>query len=78
MDVSVADLKKNYGALNVEFDLWKGEADAQPYIPEMVDCMKKEGYAHTHEGALVVDVKERPIQRDPAVHDLKIGRSGIV
>lgn len=58
MDVSVADLKKNYGALNVEFDLWKGEADAQPYIPEMVEYMKKEGYAHIDQGALVVDVKE--------------------
>ena len=29
MNVSVADLKKNYEKLNVEFDLWKGEADAQ-------------------------------------------------
>ena len=59
MNVSVADLKKNYGALNVEFDLWKGEADAQPYIPEMVEYMKKEGYAHIDQGALVVDVKEK-------------------
>ena len=58
MNVSVADLKKNYGALNVEFDLWKGEADAQPYIPEMVEYMKKEGYAHIDQGALAVDVKE--------------------
>ena len=58
MNVSVADLKKNYGALNVEFDLWKGEADAQPYIPEMVEYMKKEGYAHIDQGALVVDVKD--------------------
>lgn len=58
MNVSVADLKKNYGALNVEFDLWKGEADAQPYIPDMVEYMKKEGYAHIDQGALVVDVKE--------------------
>lgn len=58
MNVSVADLKKNYGALNVEFDLWKGEADAQPYIPEMVEYMKKEGYARIDQGALVVDVKE--------------------
>ena len=35
MNVSVADLKKNYGNLNVDFDLWKGEADAQEYIPDM-------------------------------------------
>ena len=58
MNVSVADLKKNYGALNVEFDLWKGEADAQEYIPDMVEYLKKEGYAHLDQGALVVDVKE--------------------
>ena len=58
MNVSVADLKKNYGALNVEFDLWKGEADAQPYIPDMVQYLKDEGYAHMDQGALVVDVKE--------------------
>ena len=37
MNVSIADLKKNYENLNVTFDLWKGEADAQPYIPDMVE-----------------------------------------
>lgn len=58
MTVSVNDLKKNYEKLNVTFDLWKKESDAQPYIPEMVEYMKKEGYAHLDEGALVVDVKE--------------------
>lgn len=58
MNISVADLKKNYGALNVEFDLWKGESDAQPYIPDMVRRLKDEGYAHEDQGALVVDVKE--------------------
>ena len=58
MNISVADLKKNYGNLNVEFDLWKGEADAQKYIPDMVEYMKKEGYAYEDQGALVVDVKE--------------------
>ena len=26
--------EKNYGNLNVDFDLWKGESDAQPYIPD--------------------------------------------
>ncbi|MBO4982137.1 MAG: arginine--tRNA ligase [Lachnospiraceae bacterium] len=56
--VSVADLKKNYGSLNVEFDLWKGESDVHDLIPDMVAYMKEEGYAHESEGALVVDVKE--------------------
>lgn len=58
MKVSVEDLKKNYGRLNVDFDLWKGEADAQPYIPDMVEDLKKQGLAYEDQGALVVDVKE--------------------
>ena len=58
INVSVADLKKIYTKLNVEFDLWKKESDAQPYIPQMVQNMKDGGYAHIDQGALVVDVKE--------------------
>ncbi|MDE6903394.1 MAG: arginine--tRNA ligase [Lachnospiraceae bacterium] len=58
LNVSVSDLKRNYENLNVSFDLWKGESDAQPFIPEMVEKMKKEGHAYISEGALVVDVKE--------------------
>lgn len=56
--VSVADLKKNYEKLNVSFDLWNGESDAQAYIPDMVERMKKDGHAYISEGALVVDVRE--------------------
>ncbi|MGN1148939.1 MAG: arginine--tRNA ligase [Lachnospiraceae bacterium] len=58
LNVSVADLKKNYAGLNVDFDLWKGESDVHDLIPDMVAYMKEEGYAHESEGALVVDVKE--------------------
>ena len=57
MDVSVADLEKNYESLNVHFDLWKGESDAQAYIPDMIERLKEEGYAHIDEGALVIDVQ---------------------
>ncbi len=58
MRVSVTDLKKNYEKLNVTFDLWKKESDAQPYIPAMVEEMREKGYAYMDQGALVVDVKE--------------------
>lgn len=58
LNVSVADLKRNYSNLNVEFDLWKKESDAQPYIPDMVARMKEEGYAYEDQGALIVDIKE--------------------
>lgn len=58
IDISIPDLRKIYTSLNVEFDLWKKESDAQPYIPDMVQQMKDGGFAHIDQGALVVDVKE--------------------
>lgn len=58
MDVSVKDLKKNYENLNVTFDLWKGESDAQSDIPAMIECLKEKGFAHLDQGALVIDVQE--------------------
>lgn len=64
LNVSIADLKKNYNKLNVEFDLWKKESDAQPYIPDMVEKMKSEGLAYMSEGALVVDVTEESDKKE--------------
>lgn len=58
MKVSVADLKRNYEKLSVDFDLWKGESDADSYIPGLVEYLKEKGYAYQDQGALVVDVKE--------------------
>lgn len=58
INVSVADLKKNYENINVTFDLWKGESDVHDRIPGMVQYMKDNGYAYLSDGALVVDVKE--------------------
>ena len=64
LNVSVNDLKKNYNKLNVTFDLWKKESDAQPYIADMVADMKKNGYAYVSDGALVVDVKEETDKKE--------------
>lgn len=64
LNVSVADLKRNYEKLNVSFEMWGKESDAQQYIPDMVKYMKDEGYAHISEGALVVDVKEDTDTKD--------------
>lgn len=58
INVSVADLKKNYDNLQVSFDLWKGESDVHDMIPAMVEQMKQDGFAYESEGAWVVDVKE--------------------
>jgi arginyl-tRNA synthetase len=56
MRISVADLKKNYANLNVDFDIWMGEADAEPYIPPMLERLEKLGVLEESEGAKVIDV----------------------
>ncbi len=56
MNVSLADLKKNYANLGVEFDLWKGESDAQKYIPGLIKDLEDRGLAYESQGALVVDI----------------------
>lgn len=58
-DVSVDVLKRDYGALGVHFDLWKGEAHVDPLIAPMVEKMKAQGIAEVDQGALIVRV-ERP------------------
>ena len=72
MNVSVADLKKNYSTLNVDFDWWKGESDVQDEIAPMVEQMKADGFAYESEGALVVDVvKETDSKEIPPCMILK-------
>ena len=58
MRISTEDLRKNYDNLDVHFDVWLGESDAQPYIPPMLEAMKAKGIVTESEGALVVDVQE--------------------
>ena len=58
MELSKADLKKNYDALDVHFELWKGESDVQKYIPDMLQSFIDKGIAYESNGALVVDVCE--------------------
>lgn len=64
LDISYADLKKNYHRLNVDFELWLGESDAQPYIPDMIEMMKEKGIAREDDGALVVDVAKEDDKRE--------------
>jgi arginyl-tRNA synthetase len=54
--VSEAGLTREFSSLGVNFDLWKGEADADPIIPSMIDDLKARGLAVIDQGALVVHV----------------------
>ncbi len=56
VSVSEAGLKREFSSLGIGFDLWKGEADANPLIPGMIDALKSKGLAVIDDGALVVHV----------------------
>src|SRR5262249_45707695 len=62
--VSEVGLEREYDSLGVHFDLWKGESDAEPLIPEMIETLKREGLAHVDAGALIVAVKENSDPKD--------------
>lgn len=63
-DASVIGMRNNFAALNVHFDLWKGEADVHDYIAPMVEELKDKGLAVESEGALVVDVSREDDKKD--------------
>ncbi len=58
MKLSVADMTKIYDNLDVHFESWLGESDADPYIPAMIQDFKDKGLAVESEGALVIPVAE--------------------
>ena len=64
LNVSVADMKRNYEKLDVHFDVWLGESDAQPYIPKMLNIVEDKHLAVRSEGALVVPVQEDTDTKD--------------
>lgn len=76
-NVTRVGLERECASLGVRFDLWKGESDAEPYIPELVEDLKARGIAELDAGAWIVrvaretDKKEMPpiilVNRDGAI-----------
>ena len=64
MGVSLPDLRRIYGVLDVHFEKWLGESDADPYIPAMVQDLKDRGLAVQSEGAWVVPVAEESDKKE--------------
>jgi arginyl-tRNA synthetase len=64
IDVSVEALKKDYGFLNVSFDLWKGESDVDHLIPGLVERFKAAGLAEQSDGAWIVHVAKESDKKE--------------
>ena len=64
MKLSVADMTKIYDNLNVHFESWLGESDADPFIPAMIEDIKSKGLAVMSDGALVMPVAEESDKKE--------------
>ncbi len=58
MNVSIPDVRRIYEDLDVHFESWLGESDADPYIPDMVENLKAQGFAVESNGALIFPVAQ--------------------
>ena len=61
-DVSVADIKKTYDKLDIDFDLWMGESDVNDMLPDIFDDLTGKGIAVKDDGAVIIrlpDIKGR-------------------
>ena len=64
MKMSVADMTRIYDNLDVHFEAWLGESDADPFIPAMVEDLKARGIAVQSEGAWVIPVEEESDKKE--------------
>ncbi len=64
MGVSLPDLHRIYDILDVHFEKWLGESDADPEIPAMVADLKQRGLAVQSEGAWVIPVAEETDKKE--------------
>ena len=64
MKLSVADMTRIYNDLDVHFEAWLGESDADPFIPAMIQDFKNKGLAVESEGALVIPVAEESDKKE--------------
>ena len=56
MKVSVDDMKKAYDRLNVSFEYWYGESDAEDHIPQLLSVLEDKGLLEDSDGAKIVQV----------------------
>ena len=58
MDVSKTEIKKIYDRLNANFDLYRGESDAESFVPELLNYLQDTGVVEDSDGAKVINVLE--------------------
>ena len=64
VEVSRTALEREFNALDIRFDLWNGESDADPLIPDMVAELDAKGLLELDQGARIVRVAQEGDKRE--------------
>ena len=64
LEVSRTALQREFAALDIAFDLWKGESDVDGLIPQMTEALKADGLLIEDQGAWIIRVAEAEDKRD--------------
>jgi len=64
VNVSRFALEREFHALGVDFDLWKGESDADPLIPDMINDLDAKGLLVADQGARIVRIAKEGDKRE--------------
>ncbi|WP_300579274.1 arginine--tRNA ligase [Phenylobacterium sp.] len=62
--VTQVALARDFHAIGVDFDLWKGESDADPLIPDMVRDLEAKGLLVEDQGARIIRVNRQGDKRE--------------
>lgn len=63
-DASMLALRRDYATLGVDFDLWNGESDADPFIPAMINELRAQNLLEHDQGAQVLRVARAEDKRE--------------
>ncbi|AEB28356.1 arginine--tRNA ligase [Francisella hispaniensis] len=56
--ISIDAVKKDFDNLDVHFDLWLGESDANKFVDEMISYFKANNFIYEDQGAWVIDTNK--------------------
>ena len=77
-NTSVNDIKNTLGLLNIDFDLWYGESNANDDVNFLVSEFKENGFTKKSEGAEVIDLANYPMNNSEVPPFIVLKSNGAV
>ena len=73
VELSKVDIKKQYDYLDVAFDIWEGESDAEPLLAELTKELEQKGVLEISQGAKIINVAREGEEMPPLLYQKSNG-----